>query len=348
MPTVLDYKSMALYKNKDFSNVPLHNITGRIKSIISESNSPQQCAIGFYTLNHLVAVLEQNHANDVDLKKYSKVYELYNNELLDTGLKIFYYLLCICVREARHLSSIKDKYTTSNAHDLWLELKGNSGSSSVNKFITHTSTKESNWGMVSVGDLLNLLLPVFNDHSWSSSFGGKAWGNITEQLRKYVYGECSLEVLVDTAFTLSHNTGNIFNKGIIFSYDTDKLIEILDVQRSGQMPQYIAENLKDNNKNFSTLHEVVVSIKELEEFECEVDWQRVMDLGSVNQYNHKVKDKVKPVAQIPKAPKTKVKDDESEMVTIFAGFSLQKAPRKKQPVGFMGKPHYEDMEDIPL
>lgn len=347
MPTILDYKSMAVYKNNDFSKVQLQCITKGISSLIGNSTNPQEKAIRFYTLNHLVSVIEKNYKNDVELGQYNLTYEAYNNELLDTGLQIFYYLLCICTREARHLSNIKAMYSTSNAYALWQDVKGGGGS--AGSFLKYTSSTGTH-GTVTIGELLELLLPIFTEHSWSSSFGGKAWGNITEQVRKYVYGECSLELLVDTAFTLSHNTGNIFNKGFIFSYDTDKLIEILDVQRSGQMPEYV--NSKDSTSTTEGLQSLIHSISALEIFGNTVDWQQVMDLGSVKSYHLKLpKDEAPKPTYNSKTP-SKSTDyktvEDVELVTIFTGFTLEKVPRKKQPKGFMQKPQYEDMKDVPF
>ena len=345
MPTILDYESMAFYNLKNFSKVPLRNITKHISHVLHTHNNPQLSAIKFYTLNHLVSVIKSNSANDIELYDYNKVYEAYNQQLLDTGLKIFYYLLCICVREARHLGSIKDKYKESNACKLLQSLKGKSGSVSVTEFISNTNNS-AKYGNVTIGELIDLLMPVFYDHSWSSSFGGEAWGNITTQLQKYVNGDCSLEILVDTAFTLSHNTGNIFNKGIIYENNTSKLIEVLDVQRSGQMPEYVAtiDFISSDEKDKLLKH--IGTVSDFQVFATKVDWQKVNDLGALNDYSHKIptvgKTHHPKIAKLVPKGSNKSEFKDTEMVTIYSGFTLAKALRKKKDKGIDNTPVWED------
>ena len=48
-------------------------------------------------------------------------------------------------------------------------------------------------------------------------------------------GTTSMEMLVDTGYTLAHNGGPIFNKGMMYTHYDSHFLTILDLQRAGQM-----------------------------------------------------------------------------------------------------------------
>lgn len=331
MPTILDYRSIAPFKLKEFSTTPIWKITKHIDKLIDSNEDPQLSAVKFYTLNHLVAILGQSVPHDVELQQYNKLYKDYVAELTHIGVRLFYYILCICVRESRHLLALKDEYLSHKASKLLRDLQG-SGSQSIGKFINLTKLGEDNCN-VTIGELVDLLMPIFNNHNWNASFGGSAWGLITEQIKKYIEGEYSLELLTDTAFTLAHNNGNIFNKGLIYSSHTSSLGEVLDVQRSGQLPEYVKSNtwIPPNIRYTLTTH--INSVVPFQKFKDIVDWQKVMDLGAINNYSHylpKTKDS-NPVDEVKtEVPNKKLKsktNSNPDKVTIYPGLTLTKTIR---------------------
>ena len=61
---------------------------------------------------------------------------------------------------------------------------------------------------------------------------------MTDCLVRFVSGEFSAEMMLDTVWTLAHNGGPIFNKGQFYAC-TANALRILDVQRSGQIPEAV-------------------------------------------------------------------------------------------------------------
>jgi hypothetical protein len=76
---------------------------------------------------------------------------------------------------------------------------------------------------------------MFYNGVFSPGFGGRAWGAIADCLVSFVDGTYSPEVMLDVVWTLCHNNGAIFNKGMFYESYTNTLYRILDIQRSGQI-----------------------------------------------------------------------------------------------------------------
>ena len=69
------------------------------------------------------------------------------------------------------------------------------------------------------------LTDAFNSPGcWSGGYGGPKWGAVAETLRKMVYGEISPEMFSDTGFTLAHNDGPIFNKGMLYHHQNNSVL----------------------------------------------------------------------------------------------------------------------------
>jgi hypothetical protein len=135
-----------------------------------------------------------------------------------------------------------------------------------------------------VGPYVRGLEWVFDHGQWGGGYGGKPWGQIAKTLGDFLYGKTSLEMMCDTAYTLAHNNGPMFNKGMMYDMYSSKqgFLMILDVQASGQIPQLIVDRAKYHYiKSFDM--PALVAFTELarkhmpDEFHIEVDWQKVED-----------------------------------------------------------------------
>lgn len=136
---------------------------------------------------------------------------------------------------------------------------------------------------VSLGAYVDYLVGAFG-LSFSSSFGGSKWEAIAKCLQGFVNGAVSASVMLDTSFTLSHNTGPIYNKGMFYLGSTD-LIHTLDTQRAGLIPNFVHSVGLD----WVTTEGVIADGVLLgEDFTVPVDYQLVMDLGSVDNYSDNV------------------------------------------------------------
>lgn len=251
---------------------------------------PDEELFFFYLLEHLMALLSNQYANDEIITDpiHLRVLEEYQTRSAAQYRRMFYYVMVICVREMRHLKS--SSYIKATIIEKFGPLAANffnslpDGKEAAMKFIKEAPAN------LTLGNLVEALRIGFYEGSWpSSSYGGKAWGAIADAWQKLIIGEYTPQVFVDVAYTLCHNTGPIFNKGMFYSmYSKDDFTVWLDIQRAGMIPQYI---LNYPNQYGTVPYSVQHFLKEVKSaFTFEpgyVDWH------AVNQYSVSHKGKYK-------------------------------------------------------
>ena len=274
LPTVV--KALASAKNKGLG---LH--TGQVME--KTVGSPEEDAVTFYMLNHAVSLVRQRVHPLEPLGDYLPILNTYNREIGLKAERMFNYLLVICTRESRHnhasessgvMKAMWSKYG-EQIKDFHIYIRGTSSTESVNRLISKTPE-------TTLGQYTKFLAEVFHEGNWSGGYGGKAWAKVAEVLRDYVWGTISAEMMMDTAFTLAHNNGPIFNKGVFFTGYSSNLYKILDVQRSGQIPQLVKQLSYSSESPITFYWELCRSF--FPEFDGEVDWYKVEALGSLHSY----------------------------------------------------------------
>lgn len=284
---------------------------------------PERDALVFYMLNHAVSLVRQRVHPLQPLGKYLPILDLYHREVAVRGARLFYYLLLICAREARHekgghgMEALYSKY--GKALKPFINSFPDSSSSALTYYV-------ENCPEVSIGTLTSFLADQFYKGSYSSMFGGAKWGKIAEVLRDFCIGKFSAEMMMDTGFTLAHNTDPIFNKGMLYSASFGDIIKILDVQRSGQIPQFVAENLLPTKIN-GPVKAFWAACRELlgEEFDGYVDWFQVEALGAVGSYQFEKS------AQLKKHGPSKY--EKPVKATKGGGLKIPVKPEYKEPEG---------------
>lgn len=271
------------------------------EGVESIMGSPEVDALIFYMMNHAVSLVRQRVHPYAQLGDYLPVVEEYHRQLAYRSTRMFYYMLLICTRESRHAKSAVDtkqmkevfKGIETTVKPFWQGIKGTGSSSAVNSFRTHPP-------VVGMGRYTDYLVDIFFKSSYSSGYGGKAWGAVATVLRDYIHGTISAEMMMDTGFTLCHNNGPIFNKGMLYTSYTEEIYMILDVQRAGMIPQLIGN--KESNK---AKLDVVQKIWELcykvfpKEFAGYVDWYLVEKLGAKKSYPLQKSNQVKVYGEPP-------------------------------------------------
>lgn len=274
---------------------------------------PEHDAITFYMLNHAVAAIRQRVSLYESLGQYLPVVQTYHKWLSVLSVRMFYYLLLICTRESRHVhnsltdstfSKLRDKYG-QGCIDFNQSIKGK-GSDGAANMLTESPP------VTTLGNYTAYLADNFNLGQYSGGYGGKAWGKVAEVLRDFVNGTLTAEMMMDTSFTLCHNNGPIFNKGMLFHTYTDRIYKILDVQRSGQIPQLVGsaghtEFGKHNGELYVHCKDVLPDV-----FTGHVDWFLVEELGALKNYTTEQKQQVALHGHPPKY-KAKVTAKELQM-----------------------------------
>jgi hypothetical protein len=252
--------------------------------------SPDVSALEFYAANHYAAKLSNRFTLNEPLPDWAaKLADAYQAILEEQAERMMHYLVSIITREIRHLDSKKLTELKSGAiatggdvmYKYVRTLLGKHESAAVGHYMTEPPE-------CGIGPYVRTIEYLF-DMGWpeKTAYGGKAWGAIARCLGDFVYGKISLEMMVDTAYTLAHNNGPIFNKGMMYQGYTSEFKKLLDVQRGGQIPELLKTREEYSwMKQFKTAE--LCKLNDLayanmpEEFGEYVDWIKIKELGALS------------------------------------------------------------------
>ena len=339
MDYLAKHQQRPLQSYLDMSEVCTEHIAVRANAYVNEVShvSPENEAIWFYLQNHVMAELSRQYSKYEPLAPAA--YELtsrYHRTETQSAMRMFFYLLLICTRETRHIKNLSEigpvmtkKYKTGKLRKFTQLIKGTSSGTAVTRFYTEAPD-------VGLGKYTSYMYDLFNDGNWSSSFGGKKWADIAKVLRDFVLGTITAEMMMDTAFTLAHNCGPIFNKGLVFNCQNNQsLLELLDVQRSGQIPELVREA---NHDDVTTSHRDYLELADTalgNPFGGYVDWYKVDALGAMGSYEgkkaaqtnlHGVPEHIELAAKIETAKKA---IEVQKYYTVMEGAKLNKLTREE-------------------
>ena len=286
VPNTLSYfDSLPQLKATDVSGLAVSAVAGATKMYRSSADEihPDSEAVDFYGLNHCAMLVRSKFTKNEVLPEWAiQVMQAYSKEVVEQSQRMMHYLLCIVTREMRH---IKDPVTGplySTVQSLFPEMgtflkkiKTLNEDQAVSAYMNQAPAG------VTLGTYVAALSHAFHNGTWSHGFGGKAWGKVADALYAMVKGNISLEMMVDTAYTLAHNNGPIFNKGMLYKHYSGSFIMLLDVQRSGQIPELLRDStIWASAEAYGGKAKQVVSLVKAnapEAFGDCVDWQKVMD-----------------------------------------------------------------------
>jgi len=294
------------------------------------NTKPETEALYFYGLNHAVALIAARRAPleplpDDELKIVEQYYDLCSNK----AVRAFYYLLIVCIREARHNQSKSQSYKQMADQfgvpvaDFFL--KGSGGEGDIHqRFLNNTP-------FCTIGQLTGALQWQFYNSSWNGGYGGPKWGSIADCLHRFVTGEYSAEMMMDTIWTLQHNGGVLFNKGHVYGSETHVLKRILDIQRSGQVPQAILFDYQVGNYAPSDLKNIMQFVRKKfpDEIGMYVDWFVVEALGSVYTYPNEKAQQTKDFGLSEKASEAQKKAAKIAADKIAAANKIKEEEEKK-------------------
>lgn len=279
-----------------------------------------ESAARFYLYNHAVAMITKKYHRHEELPPDAlDVLERFNEYGNQLVARMIGYVATICVRESRHCHSQTDVANVVNqkfgkpAKDFIFSVPD---SAEASMQYAMNMVPEG----LTIGNAMGALSHCFWKGKWSSAFGGPKWAVIADTLWKASKAEITLEVFLDIAFTLAHNGGPIFNKGVVFDHpNATHLLMVLDAQRAGFMPALFNEGgCGAVNTN------VIEEMKGLKQWiydnfpntENTVDWVKVKALGGVGNFVHLNKGKNTQTASSQKAAPAPHKLDEDVLQTI--------------------------------
>lgn len=271
---------------RDVSHVPVASVTKKL-GVYMDGNtvqpSPESEALWFYALNQGLAYVRRDKELYEPLGEFHGFVERYYDILSPKAVRAFYYLLLICSREARHLKhteGLEKQIIKKFGSTAWKWTSATMGESDVKSKLVNSPPD------LSLGYYVGALRHVFYHGKWSSGYGGPAWGEVTDCLCRFVHGETSPELMMDTVWTLAHNNGPIFNKGMLYQAYSSTIYKILDVQASGQILEMILSKglpVKYDESDLVVTAEFLKS-KFSADVGNHVDWFAVEALGSKQSY----------------------------------------------------------------
>lgn len=250
---------MDKFSFKDFPVNSLAKELDKIKKETITGISPENEALTFYMMNHGFHLIKNKYSPleilPINVQKLIQEHLKITN---DIAKRLFTYIILISVEEARFLNLNEQKTNffsfleSSYGIDFISYVKNNFRSSKKSGSLLDFQ----NLGM-NIGAFLDGMTAVFSFGTWTPGYGGKSWSKIVGLSRDVVKGNQSFEMMADLAFSLAHNNGSMFNKGHIYNMYTPFIYEILDIQDSGQIPQWINSNKNNTNvgKDLLLLHE---------------------------------------------------------------------------------------------
>lgn len=264
----------------------IKNYENNIKKPVLES--PDAEAVRFYAFNHLAAMVKKQFSKHEILPDWATdVMKTYKEILVDQGVRLTAYTLLVIVRESRHCQNTAEWWKENiQPHygpvprKLFASIKGKTSSNAAEVFLSSPPSD-------SLHNIVGAIEKLFFEGQFSGGYGGIPWGHIARTLRRFIEGEISQEMMVDTAYTLAHNNGPMFNKEMLYTHYTADFKKILDVQRSGQVPEYIIQKgasglTPEQYKVFTT---AIGSMSE-DKFGKYVDWYKVEAMGAMQTYPH--------------------------------------------------------------
>jgi len=287
--TLAYHLARPLVVGRDMSAVPTAATVAALQDFRNADQNPSTVpeaeALCFYALNHGMAAIRQRRAVHEPLGADLAFVEAYHRLVGPRAVRAFYYLFLICSRESRHVHNsatlnqlLVGKFGQAAA-DFNLKIKGASSLAAVNALLDTPPD-------LPLGTFVNSLRAVFYQGKFSNGYGGPAWGMIADCLCRFVAGEISAEMMLDTVWTLNHNNGAIFNKQMFYANSTARLMRILDVQRSGQVPAMVLHDQGIKSFVSAELKDWMLWLRQHhpEAVPPYVDWFVVEALGAKSSY----------------------------------------------------------------
>lgn len=311
-------KGRPLTMKRDLSAIPIQSVSAAIRQFHDaegEDVAPETEAIMFYLANHALKELAFRFDVLEPLPEWAvKVCDEYHRVSAKIAARAFYYMLLITAREARH------NYNKDNA-DWKSKIEKQFGTGPMMALVHYpdhanvdavTGVLDKHAMGAPLGDICRSIVYTHYEGNFSGGYGGPKWGNVSDCMTAFATGQYTAEMMLDTVWTLVHNGGPIFNKGMLYDdYNGTALQQVLDIQRAGQIPRLV---LAPHGKNLVSAENYVNAGAQVfaqtfvehmgatVDFKAEpVNFEEVQALGAVGSYAHLIQN-IKQMHEIKPEP----------------------------------------------
>jgi hypothetical protein len=247
-------------------------------------------AVQFYMLNHGIALIDNGSNLDEQLSpEQAALYSNYHAKVGQIGVRMIYDIVFMLTAmtstthpDGYHLEVVENSQGAA-ARSFVEALTGKTGNVSFwtpdYKSLRHvlTTAQKQSEGL-KLGDAIRAMGYILDVRQRELSYG-PLWRDIARMAASYFEGHKSLETTIDTSFTFCHCNGSFFEKGKLFTAVGNDLFKALDVQRSGQIPQFVNEGKNPLTRAPATraLHaQFAKAFPEV--FNAKVDWSIVKEV----------------------------------------------------------------------
>lgn len=240
------FKESLLYKAVVFPD------TLTVQDFYEKNNSfakSKKCAIqevaAFYLLDQCFFILQQKYGlYGVFSKKDSDLAKKAHNELALISNRMFCFILACCNKELSRL-------VVGQQHGSFADYIGNGYSYSFSENLMGSKVIHvKNYKNMSLEKYIAANVAVFSSGKWWFGGGGSGWANIVKAPLSFIRGASNLHEMTDLSFSLCHDRGSFFDRAqfsnggdlkdtMMLSLSIESLYTLLDVQASGQIPQFL-------------------------------------------------------------------------------------------------------------
>ncbi len=220
------------------------------------SSCPIQEITKFYLIDQCFFMLEKKYGVNQNLPPdMYEVAKMMKKEMTLVGNKIFYFLIQACISEIGRFgypgqNATFYEYIASAYGQEFAESLNGYGKKNATAFAWGQAPKLDHLKHMSLEKFVSAMVAVFCSGKWHFGAGGTGWGNIAKAANNFLRGTMSLHETADFAFSLCHDRGSYFDRsgfgvaaGIFkMKLNLNDLYTILDVQASGQIPQFVKAN----------------------------------------------------------------------------------------------------------
>jgi len=282
---IAEIRKSPLFSPRDVSHVSVNQIYNRLTMSLCDSTRPETDMLDFYVGVQALGLMHRVHHEHEVVRD-----DLYRHLLAWRGRtakavgRALLYSIVICTREMRHCGSKDDPELEKRLVD-----ETSLDAASFVRFMMAGGGAPDgilSCAYVPVGDAFRAVDLAFREGMFGKQFGGEPWAQVARNVVRYVDGSYTPEMFLDTVWSLCHNNGPIFNKGMHYDMYSNYLIELLDVQRSGQVIEGIVEGrwVHFLTKETSTLAYFMKDyVRDL--VGDYVDWSLVEEAGSLMSYD---------------------------------------------------------------
>lgn len=288
------FKESLLYKTVVFPD------TLTVKDFYEKNNSfakNKKCAIqevaAFYLLDQGFFILQQKYGlSGMFNKKDSDLAKKMHNELALISNRMFCFILSCCNKELSRLN-------IAQQHSSFPDYIGNGYSYEFAKSLMAARVGNmQEYKSMSLEKYIAANVAVFSSGKWWFGGGGSGWANIARAPLSFIRGASNLHEMTDLSFSLCHDRGSFFDRAqfgsvselketMMLSLNTENLYTLLDVQASGQIPQFLLRYPKYlSQENLYFLNEFKAMAPEV--FNCPLNNDLIKSKKEQRDANNKV------------------------------------------------------------